>query len=151
MRSAGDSGETGKRMSKTEYKKPSVTVDCVIFNKDNELLLIKRKHQPFQGAWALPGGFADENETVEQAAVRELEEETSLIASKTELLGVYSKPGRDPRGWTISVAFLIPEYSGKALAQDDASALEFRKVTDDLFLAFDHVDIVRDGLARLGT
>ena len=83
------------------YPKPALTADCAIFARRGEgwqLLLIKRGGHPYLGCWALPGGFADEGETIEQTAARELEEETCLSGIPLKLVGIYSAPGRDPRG-----------------------------------------------------
>ena len=93
------------------YPKPSLTADILIFRKngdadDPELLLIQRKAHPYIGCWALPGGFAERGETIERTAERELEEETSVTGLALDLVGIYSKPGRDPRGWTVSAAYM---------------------------------------------
>ena len=77
---------------------PALTTDCVVFDPDRGFLLIRRGHPPFQGAYALPGGFVETGETVEHACRRELEEETGLAAGELRLVGGYSEPGRDPRG-----------------------------------------------------
>lgn len=126
------------------YEKPSVTVDCVVFDDRDRLLLIRRRNPPFAGLCALPGGFVDPGETTEAAARRELAEETGLEVRALRLVGVYSKPGRDPRGWTISVAYLIAASHHAAVAGDDAAEVEFRADWRDLDLAFDHNEIVRD-------
>lgn len=90
------------------YPRPSLTADVVLFamgELDLSVLLIKRKSPPFKGSWALPGGFVDENEPLEKAARRELEEETSVTGVPLEQLGAFGDPGRDPRGHTVSVAY----------------------------------------------
>jgi 8-oxo-dGTP diphosphatase len=79
-----------------DYKQPSFSVDCVVFDPMDRLLLIRRKNPPFQGRYALPGGFIEYGETTESAAARELSEETALVATKLSLIGVYSEPNRDP-------------------------------------------------------
>ena len=99
------------------YPRPAVTVDTIIVARSPpkpRVLLIERKHDPFAGSWALPGGFVDENEPLDAAARREAAEETGIaINALPELIQVaaFGNPGRDPRGWTISVAFAttIPE------------------------------------------
>lgn len=126
------------------YEKPSVTVDCVVFDNRDRLLLIRRRNPPFTGQFALPGGFVDPGETTEAAAGRELAEETGLLARDLRLVGVYSRPGRDPRGWTISIAYLVTGGDIAPVAGDDAADVEFRADWRDLSLAFDHNEIVRD-------
>jgi len=126
------------------YEKPSVTVDCVVFDDCDRLLLIRRRNAPFAGQFALPGGFIDPGETTEDAARRELREETGLETRELRLAGVYSKPGRDPRGWTVSIAYLVTTDGAVPKAGDDAAEVEFRADWRDLDLAFDHNVIVRD-------
>ncbi len=91
----------------TKYiSKIFLTVDMVVFNENrNEILLIKRKNNPFKDCWALPGGFVDENEDLEEAAKRELKEETNVTVSEVIQIGAFGKPGRDPRGHMVSIAF----------------------------------------------
>ncbi len=121
------------------------TVDLIIVNEKGTLL-IKRKDAPFKDYWALPGGYHEcGQETLEEAGVRELEEETSLKANinDLELLGVYSAPNRDPRGHVISHAYEVKKYSGIEKAADDAKDLKFFKVLPEK-LAFDHAKILSD-------
>lgn len=127
------------------YKSPSVTVDCLVFDDRDRLLLIRRRHAPFEGRFALPGGFVDYGETTEAAARRELMEETGLVAKVLRLVGVYSDPKRDPRGHTIGIAYLAAIEPGAPVAGDDAAEAEFRSDWRELELAFDHNEIVRDG------
>ena len=91
-----------------EYPRPAVTADCVVIARENEpkVLLIQRGNEPFKGCWAFPGGFMNMDETTEQCAVRELEEETGLKVTEIKQIGAYSKVDRDPRGRTITVAYL---------------------------------------------
>ncbi len=139
-----------------EYPRPALTVDCVIFGKDAQgevlhVLLIERAHAPFAGKWAFPGGFVDAGETVEMAALRELKEETGVdTALSAKLLGVYSKPGRDPRGWTVSVAFRaeVAMAACEVQAADDATRAEWVKIEDIAEMAFDHAEILRDALKK---
>jgi 8-oxo-dGTP diphosphatase len=123
-----------------------VTVDVVIETPDG-IILIRRGSPPFRGSWAIPGGFVEDDETVEEAAAREAKEETGLEIRSLEILGVYSKPGRDPRGRSITVAFAA-KADGKPVAGDDASHVSVfnpRKIPSDL--AFDHADILGDYLS----
>jgi 8-oxo-dGTP diphosphatase len=130
-----------------EYKNPALTVDCVVFNEDGELLLIQRKNEPFKGKYALPGGFVDYGETVEHAAVRELKEETGVEAQDLKIVGVYSDPDRDPRGHVVSVAYLIQFLVGAvARAGDDAATAQFVKNWRELDFAFDHKKILEDAM-----
>ena len=129
-------------------KKPSVTVDGVII-KDGKVLLIKRKNEPFKGRWALPGGFVEYGETVEQAVLREVKEETGIDAEIKKLVGVYSDPRRDPRGHTISIAFLLAARgAATAAAGDDAIDAKFFDLDNLPLLAFDHDKIIKDAIQR---
>ncbi|MGD9925841.1 MAG: NUDIX domain-containing protein [Pseudorhodoplanes sp.] len=125
-------------------KTPAVTADCVVFDDRDRLLLIRRRHPPFAGQFALPGGFVDYGETTEAAARRELMEETGLVARELRLIGVYSDPKRDPRGHTIGIAYLATAEDGAPVAGDDAAEAAFRADWRALDLAFDHNEIVRD-------
>ncbi|EKT3973879.1 NUDIX hydrolase [Flavobacterium psychrophilum] len=126
-----------------------VTVDAVIIRKstDNQLLLIKRKNEPFQNCWALPGGFVDENEDLEVAAKRELEEETQIKIDSLQQFGTFGKPFRDPRGHMISVAYFgeVPENT-IAIASDDAKEVAWFAVNELPNLAFDHQEIIEKAL-----
>lgn len=123
---------------------PLLTVDCVAIDPKGRVLLIRRGHPPFQGQYALPGGFVDIGETVEAACRRELLEETGLTAGRLTLIGVYSDPARDPRGHTASVAFLTRVRRTSVKAGDDAAAAEWISNWRRLELAFDHARILRD-------
>lgn len=132
-----------------DYPRPMLTADCVVLNDRNEILLVKRGNEPFKGCWALPGGFMEMDETIEHCAVRELEEETSIVVSMQDirLIGIYSTPGRDPRGRTVTAAYLvqIEECSMKnAHAGDDAAELRWWSLFALPTLAFDHAQIVAD-------
>lgn len=124
----------------------ALTVDCVIF-KGNAVVLIKRRKMPFEGMFALPGGFVEDNETVENACIRETKEETNLDIRNLNLIGVYSEPGRDPRGRIVSFAFTaeVADF-GIIKAGDDAKELEVVGDWQDIDLAFDHKKIIQDAL-----
>ncbi|EKT4551079.1 NUDIX hydrolase [Flavobacterium psychrophilum] len=126
-----------------------VTVDAVIIRKstDNQLLLIKRKNEPFQNCWALPGGFVDHHEDLEVAAKRELEEETQIKIDSLQQFGTFGKPFRDPRGHMISVAYFgeVPENT-IAIASDDAKEVAWFAVNELPNLAFDHQEIIEKAL-----
>ena len=133
-----------------KYPRPAVTADCVVITKEAEpkVLLIQRGGEPFKGCWAFPGGFMNMDETTEQCAIRELEEETRLQVSNVILIGAYSKVDRDPRGRTISVAYLaIVDNSLEVTGQDDAAKAEWWPLSALPQLAFDHEEIMRDAIA----
>ncbi|MGE0739731.1 MAG: NUDIX domain-containing protein [Hyphomonadaceae bacterium] len=125
---------------------PPLTVDCVVFDGAGRLLLIRRGREPFKGRYALPGGFVDLGETVETAALRELREETGVVGQIERLIGVYSDPKRDPRGPTVSVAFLVKPITDLVTSGDDAEDAAFIENWRGTPLAFDHEIIVRDAL-----
>lgn len=131
----------------------AVTVDAVIFyRKVNSLnvLLIKRKNEPFLDQWALPGGFLEENEPMEEGAKRELEEETGLKLKKLQQVGAFGTPGRDPRGRTISIAFVgLIDAEPKLKANDDALEVKWFNLNDLPDLAFDHRGIISEANSLL--
>jgi len=130
------------------YKSPKLTTDGAII-KDGRILLIKRKNEPFKGKWALPGGFVEYGEKVEDAVVREVKEETGLITKTKEILGVYSDPNRDPRGHTVTVVFLLEIINGKLKAEDDADSVKFFNLNKLPDLSFDHGKIIQDIIRRM--
>ncbi|MGI9048456.1 MAG: NUDIX domain-containing protein [Rubrobacteraceae bacterium] len=123
---------------------PKLMVDIVIPFEEG-IVLIRRGSDPFEGQWALPGGFVEVGETVEQAAAREVEEETGLEVEIVRLIGVYSDPERDPRGHNVSVAFLARTLSGQMQAASDAAEAEVLD-PNAVELAFDHHEIIADAL-----
>lgn len=127
------------------YETPRLTVDAVVL-KDDQVLLVKRKHPPFKDMWALPGGFVEYGETTEEAVNRELQEETAVTMKISHLVGVYSDPQRDPRGHTISVVYQGTLDKGVLCAGDDAAEVNFFKVDSLPDLAFDHLQILQDVL-----
>jgi len=129
------------------YPRPSVTVDIIVTKKENNsefILLIERKNEPFKNQWALPGGFIDINEEIKTAAYRELKEETSISEIKLQQLHTFGKPGRDPRGRTISVIYIgeLSNLDQKVEARDDAKKLNWFNIKDVPDMAFDHKDII---------
>lgn len=127
------------------HKTPSLTVDCVVFN-GNSVLLIRRGFEPFKGCYALPGGFVDIAESLEEACIRELKEETGieLECQSLKLVGVYSDPNRDPRRHTVSVAFLGESDIYNIQAGDDAISVELVSDWINKTIAFDHMEIIKD-------
>ncbi|MEO1435642.1 MAG: NUDIX domain-containing protein [Bacteroidota bacterium] len=137
-----------------DYPRPSVTVDCVIFGLDDfdlKMLLIKRKHPPFEHSWALPGGFVNEEEDLHTAALRELEEETGVKDLFIEQLFTFGTPGRDPRGHVITVAYyaLVNLTEHPVKPSTDASEAVWFELNNLPELAFDHKEIVSVAIARL--
>jgi len=136
-----------------EYPRASVTVDIVVVTKERRprVLLIQRKQPPFQGTWALPGGFIDMDETLEASARRELEEETGIQVGKLAQIAVFGDPGRDPRGRVVSVAYvaLVRADDQVLAATTDADAAAWFPVDTLPDLAFDHATIVTDALEHL--
>lgn len=139
-----------------EYPRPAVTVDVVVFalqQRRLKVLLIKRKAPPFAGCWALPGGFLEMDEELVDTARRELYEETGLKIGKLQGLGAYGKIGRDPRGRTISVAYLalysVNGVQPEAVAGDDAAEAAWLSALRPPKLAFDHREILGDARRRL--
>jgi len=153
-----------------KYPKPSLTADVAIFARDGEnwrLLLIRRGGHPFLGRLALPGGFADKNEPLEQTAARELLEETGVSGVPLRLVGVFSAPGRDPRGWVVTAAYtaVVDASQLRVQAGDDAADAQWYDVTfasggevtlrrgaeavslaSGEGLAFDHAEIITQAL-----
>ncbi len=122
-------------------------MDCVVFDPQGRLLLIRRKNPPFQGQYALPGGFVDYGETTERAAARELSEDTGLHSVKLSLIGVYSEPGRDPAQTYCQVAYLVRVSDFAPQAGDDAAHAAFTSRIASQTLAFDHNKIDSDARA----
>lgn len=133
-----------------DYKIPSLTADIFIFDDDLNFILIKRKNNPFKDYWALPGGFVEYGESVEDAAIREAKEETSIDVELIDLVNVYSKPDRDPRGHTITVAYIAKGDISKRKADSDASDIEIfsHEKLNDINIAFDHAKIIKDCLKK---
>ena len=134
-----------------KYPRPAVTADCIVITRESEpkVLLIERGDDPFKGCWAFPGGFMNMDETTEQCAIRELEEETGLTVSGLHQIGAYSKVDRDPRGRTVTVAYLaIVDAPMAVKGQDDAAKAQWFPLTALPELAFDHEEIMRDAIMK---
>ena len=131
-----------------EYPRPAYTVDAAIIAKqDRKVLLILRKHEPFAGKWAFPGGFMDMDETPEEAIIRELEEETHITGVQLKQFKTYGTLGRDPRGRTISTLFIgFVEHSTDILPKggDDAAQARWFSLNNIPDLAFDHSSIAQE-------
>lgn len=135
-----------------EYPRPAVTADCVVITKETEpkVLLIQRGNEPFKGQWAFPGGFMNMDETTEQCAIRELEEETGLKVTEIQQIGAYSKVDRDPRGRTVTVAYLaIIDKVEAVKGLDDAAEAQWFSLSSLPKLAFDHEDIMNDVIKKI--
>jgi 8-oxo-dGTP diphosphatase len=131
--------------------RPFLTVDVVVLTAAPapRLLLVQRGYPPFAGCWALPGGFVEDGEQVAGAAARELLEETGLHAGPLQLLGVYDTPGRDPRGWTVSIAYLARVQTELTVSgADDARDARWFDANALPKPAFDHAAIIGDALER---
>ncbi len=131
----------------SSYKNPALTVD-VIIQKGDAILLVKRGNEPFKGKLALPGGFVEWNEKVEDAAVREVKEETGIEVKLRELLGVYSDPKRDPRRHVVTVVFVADALHDRVIAGSDAENAAWVKPEEvkESELSFDHWKIIQDYL-----
>jgi len=132
-----------------KYPRPAVTADCIVFTRESNpnVLLIERGADPYKGCWAFPGGFIDMDETTEQCAIRELKEETGLEVTDVQQIGTYSKVDRDPRGRTITVAYLaVVESQMEVKGQDDAAKAQWFPIDALPDLAFDHDEIMKDAI-----
>jgi 8-oxo-dGTP diphosphatase len=125
------------------YPRPAVTVDAILFSKQNSVLLIERGRDPYKGKWALPGGFVDMDEELENACLRELREETGIQVKKLTQIRTYGTVGRDPRGRTISVVYYaVVEKELEASAGDDAAKAHWFPINQLPDMAFDHRQII---------
>ena len=134
-----------------DYPRPAVAADMVVLSRDGYVLLVRRKSEPFQGQWALPGGFMNIDERLADAAARELEEETGITGLTLRQWRAFDEPGRDPRGRTISVVFLA-QVDGRPEAKggDDAAEARWQPLDRLPRLAFDHDRILAEAQQALG-
>ena len=130
-----------------DYPRPSLTADALVHCPEKDsILLIKRKNPPFENQWALPGGFIDEYELPLVACTRELQEETGLQLSNGRLIGAFGEKGRDPRGWTVSMAYYFAvNASGLEgmSAGSDSKEVQWYALSSLPELAFDHLEIIK--------
>ena len=145
-----------------KYPRPAVTADCVVMTKERlrvgddksgiatpQVLLIERGADPYKGCWAFPGGFMNMDETTEQCAIRELEEETGMKVTGLHQISAYSKVDRDPRGRTITVAYLaVIDAPIAVTGQDDAAKAQWFPIDALPTLAFDHDEIMQDAIRK---
>ncbi len=132
-----------------------VTVDAIVFSGRGDglqILLIRRKNDPYKGMWAIPGGFVEDDEELEAAAIRELEEETGLKVDGMEQLHTFGKVGRDPRGRTVTVTYytVVSDADSSVKGADDAEHAEWVRVKDITELSFDHMEMLKMALRRIG-
>lgn len=136
-----------------DYPRPALTVDIVLLHRTAngiEVLLVKRARDPFEGRWAFPGGFVDMDESLEDAAARELAEETGLREISLEQIGAFGDPGRDPRGHTVTVVFAgLLKTRQQVTGADDASEAAWHSALEPPMLAFDHNKILRVVVDRM--
>jgi len=129
------------------YKSPRLTTDGAVI-QNNKILLIKRKNEPFKGKWALPGGFIEYGERVEDAVLREISEETGLKTKIKKIIGIYSDPNRDPRGHIVTIVYLLDIINGVLKGGDDAIEAKFFNLNNLPDLSFDHETIIKDIMMR---
>ncbi|MBK9274022.1 MAG: NUDIX hydrolase [Flavobacteriales bacterium] len=126
-----------------------LTVDAVITDHAGRVLLMERGTDPFRGTWVFPGGLVDPGETVEQACIREVREELGLEVKLTGLIGIYSEPGRDPRGSFVSIAYRAEVVSGTPTVTSEARAHRWLEPGEEVPMGFDHARILADHRAQM--
>ena len=137
-----------------DFPRPSVTVDIVLLTDalpHPQVLLIRRKNPPFRNLWALPGGFLEMDETLQESALRELHEETNICDVQLTQIGAFGNPNRDPRGRVITIAYsgIVNSEQQQAVAGSDASEVAWFSTLDLPQLAFDHINIIKKALEEL--
>lgn len=143
-------------MPSYNFSRPALCVDIVLVAGPpaaREVLLVLRRFDPYSGVWALPGGFVDDRERLGDAVIRELAEETGIEwKGQLQQVAAYGDPGRDPRGWTVSVAWTADagDRPLAAVGRDDAAEAAWHRLDDLPSLAFDHADMIADALVVLG-
>ena len=138
-----------------DYPRPALTADAIVVTREPRprVLLVRRKHPPFAGVWALPGGFVNPDEPLEAAARRELREETGIDVGDLTQMHAFGDPGRDPRGWTVSVVFVtvVDPSAVQPKAGDDAAEVDWHPMDDLPPLAFDHEKVLAFARQWLGS
>ena len=137
-----------------DYWRPAVAADNVVYRFDGknlQVLLVKRGNDPYKGMWALPGGFLNEDETLKEAALRELKEETGIVPRYTEELCSCSGVNRDPRGRVISVVYYSFVHDVEAHAGDDAAETQWFNIYELPNMAFDHEEVMKTAIEKLRT
>lgn len=136
-----------------KYPRPALTADCIVFARkelDFRVLLVQRANEPYKGKWAFPGGFMNMDETTEEAARRELKEETGLIVDDISQIGTFDRVDRDPRGRVITVAyFVVIDGIRKVKGGDDAAGARWFSIQNLPELAFDHQKIMEVAMRKL--
>lgn len=136
-----------------KYPRPALTADCIVFARkelDFRVLLVQRANEPYKGKWAFPGGFMNMDETTEEAARRELKEETGLIVDDISQIGTFDRVDRDPRGRVITVAyFVVIDGIREVKGGDDAAVARWFRIQNLPELAFDHQEIMEVALGKL--
>jgi 8-oxo-dGTP diphosphatase len=127
----------------------ALTVDAVITDEHGRVLVMERGTDPFRGTWVFPGGYVDPGETVEQACIREVREELGLEVKLTGLIGIYSEPGRDPRGSVVSIDYRAVIVGGTVTITPEARAHRWLEPGEEVPMGFDHARILADHRAQI--
>ena len=127
----------------------ALTVDAIITDAAGRVLVMERGTEPFSGTWVFPGGYVDPGETVEQDCIREVREELGLDVRLTGLIGIYSEPGRDPRGSVVSIAYRAEVIGGTLTVTAEARAHRWLEPDEEVPMGFDHARILADHRAQI--